>query len=71
VLNNSHLNYLKSDCDEQLIFYISFNQTVKLNSLVVQAPADNGPKKMKLFINQTRTLDFDTAERSEPVQEFE
>ena len=32
---------------------------------------DNGPKKVKLFINQTRTLDFDTAERSEPIQEFE
>jgi hypothetical protein len=32
---------------------------------------DNGPKDVKLFINQTRTLDFDSAENFQPIQALE
>ena len=32
---------------------------------------DKGPKTLKLFINQPRTLDFDTAETMEPIQTLE
>ncbi|CAE1299300.1 PITH domain-containing protein At3g04780,Thioredoxin-like protein 1 [Acanthosepion pharaonis] len=63
-------NYLESDCDEQLIIFISFSQAVKLHSLKIHAPNENGPKNIKLFTNQPITLDFDKAESMEPVQSF-
>ena len=63
--------YLESDCDEQLIINLSFSQAVKLHSVSVKAPADQGPKTMRLFINQPRTLDFDQASSMEAVQELE
>ncbi|KAI8493678.1 PREDICTED: thioredoxin-like protein 1 isoform X2 [Branchiostoma belcheri] len=64
--------YLESDCDEQLIMTVSFNQPVKLHSLKIQGP-DNGqaPKTVKVFINQPATPDFDAAERNDAVQQFE
>ncbi|GFY74805.1 thioredoxin-like protein 1 [Trichonephila inaurata madagascariensis] len=67
----SDARYLESDCDEQLIMSYGFNQAVKLHSLKISAPEDNGPKTLKLFINQPRTLDFDQADSSEPVQILE
>ncbi|XP_015793420.1 thioredoxin-like protein 1 [Tetranychus urticae] len=60
--------YLESDVDEQLIINLAFTQNVKLHSLQIAAPADKGPKTIKLFINQPRTLDFDQAESMEAVQ---
>lgn len=63
--------YLESDCDEQLIMSYGFNQAVKLHSLKISAPEDSGPKTLKLFINQPRTLDFDQADSSEAVQQLE
>lgn len=39
VLNTSTSSYLESDCDEQLILFITFNQVVKLHSLMIQGPA--------------------------------
>lgn len=63
--------YLESDCDEQLIMMVSFNQAVKLHSLKIYGPAENGPKTVKMFLNQSRTLDFESAEHMEPVQELQ
>ncbi|TMW52794.1 hypothetical protein DOY81_002128 [Sarcophaga bullata] len=62
--------YLQSDCDEQLILSITFNQLVKIHSLKFKAPAQLGPKDIKLFINQPRTIDFDQAESMISVQDL-
>lgn len=37
-LNTASSLYLKSDCDEQLLLNISFQQAVKLHSLIIQGP---------------------------------
>lgn len=63
--------YLASDVDEQLIINIAFNQAVKIHSLKLKAPLKHGPKKIKLFINQPVTLDFDSASNTAAVQEVE
>lgn len=55
---------------KQLILYLSFNQAVKLHSMRIKAPADCGPKTIKVFINQPHTIDFDTAESANPIQEI-
>ncbi|XP_063815839.1 thioredoxin-like protein 1 [Pseudophryne corroboree] len=64
--------YLESDCDEQLLITVAFNQPVKLYSMKLHGP-DNGqgPKYVKIFINLPRSMDFDEAMRSEPTQAFE
>ncbi|GFV31401.1 thioredoxin-like protein 1 [Trichonephila clavipes] len=51
-----------------LIMSYGFNQAVNYTLLKISAPEDNGPKTLKLFINQPRTLDFVQADSSEPVQ---
>ncbi|OXA57289.1 thioredoxin-like protein 1 [Folsomia candida] len=61
---------LVSDCDEQLILVYGFNQNVKLQSLKIKAPVETGPKTLKLFTNQPKTLDFDSASSMTPVQEI-
>ncbi|XP_066588800.1 thioredoxin-like protein 1 [Prorops nasuta] len=66
----SGTGYLESDCDEQLIISISFNQAVKVHSLKIKAPAENGPKTLKLFINQPRTIDFDMADSYTSTQDL-
>uniref|UniRef100_U5EV95 Putative thioredoxin-like protein n=1 Tax=Corethrella appendiculata TaxID=1370023 RepID=U5EV95_9DIPT len=62
--------HLESDCDEQLIISITFNQSVKISALKIKAPEQYGPKNLKLFINQPRTLDFDQAESNTSVQDL-
>ena len=54
--------YLESDCDEQLILSLAFNQAVKVHSLKIKAPSDKGPKNIRIFMNQPNTLDFDSAD---------
>lgn len=63
--------YLESDCDEQLIITIEFNQAVKLHSLRIQAPVEKGPKTVKVFQNLPQTLDFDSAISNAPTQALE
>lgn len=63
--------FLQSDCDEQLIISITFNQAVKIHSLRIKAPIDKGPKNLRIFINQLRTLDFDLADSYTSVQDLQ
>jgi len=62
--------FLQSDVDEQLIMSISFNQAIKLHSLKLKAPLELGPKEIRLFINQPRTIDFDQADSMNCVQDL-
>ncbi|XP_015522647.1 thioredoxin-like protein 1 [Neodiprion pinetum] len=66
---SSEGGYLESDCDEQLIISITFTQAVKVHSLKIKAPVGQGPKNLKLFINQPRTVDFDMADSYTSVQD--
>uniref|UniRef100_T1J4J0 PITH domain-containing protein n=1 Tax=Strigamia maritima TaxID=126957 RepID=T1J4J0_STRMM len=68
---NDDGRYLESDCDEQMIMFISFNRAIKLHSLRIKGPEENGPKTLKIFINQPKTLDFDQAIKMEPTQQVE
>ncbi|OWM63903.1 PITH domain-containing protein At3g04780 [Punica granatum] len=43
---------LESHADEQLLIYIPFIQVVKLHSIVVTGPEEEGPKTVKLFANR-------------------
>lgn len=63
--------YLESEADEQLIISLAFSQHVKLHSICISAPAQQGPKTVKVFINQPRTLDFEQADGMEAVQTLE
>ena len=70
-LTSGSNTYLESDCDEQLIINLAFNQPLKLHSLKIVAPKENGPKNIKLFINLPHTLDFDQSNSMEPIQKLE
>lgn len=61
---------LQSDCDEQLILSITFNQVVKIHSIKFKGPEQTGPKEVKLFINQPRTIDFDMGESQTATQDL-
>lgn len=65
-------SYVESDCDEQLIIQIPFNQSVKIHSLRIKGAPSSGhnPKNIKLFLSQ-QNLDFDDAEALDAVQELE
>ncbi|KAG7265063.1 hypothetical protein CRUP_024303 [Coryphaenoides rupestris] len=62
-------SYLESDCDEQLLITMAFNQPVKLFSMkLLSSDFAQAPKLLKVFINLPRSMSFDDAERSEPTQ---
>jgi len=63
--------FLESDCDEQLILALTFNQAMKVHSLKIKAPTDKGPKTIRIFQNQPNTLDFDKADSMVSIQDLE
>ncbi|EPT01805.1 hypothetical protein FOMPIDRAFT_100997 [Fomitopsis schrenkii] len=68
---NSSGAYLLSDVDEQLLLNITFNQTVRIRSIAIQASnLAQAPRKIKLLINRP-TIGFDDFSEGEAVQEFE
>lgn len=68
---NKKGGFLQSDCDEQLLITLEFNQQVKIHSLKFNGPQDKGPKTIRIFINQPNPLDFDSALRNKCTQEIE
>ncbi|XP_072952318.1 PITH domain-containing protein At3g04780 [Typha angustifolia] len=44
--------HLASDADEQLLIYIPFMQVVKLHSVAIKGPEEEGPRTVKLFSNK-------------------
>ncbi|KAJ8286668.1 hypothetical protein GJAV_G00041790 [Gymnothorax javanicus] len=65
-------SFLESDCDEQLLITVAFNQPVKLFSMKLHSfDFAQAPKCVKMFINLPRSMDFDDAERSEATQALE
>merc|ERR1740128_944411 len=62
--------FLQSDCDEQLILALAFNQGVKIHSIRIKAPQDKGPKTLRIFMNQPNTLDFDKADSMVATQDI-
>ena len=63
--------HLQSDCDEQLLLSLAFRQPVKIHSIIIKAPKDEGPKTVRIFINQPNSLDFDGAENMTSTQDLE
>ncbi|KAK1432447.1 hypothetical protein QVD17_09344 [Tagetes erecta] len=43
---------LESDADEQLLIYIPFTQMIKLHSIVIKGPQEEGPQTVKLYTNR-------------------
>uniref|UniRef100_A0A1I7UKZ4 Thioredoxin-like protein 1 n=1 Tax=Caenorhabditis tropicalis TaxID=1561998 RepID=A0A1I7UKZ4_9PELO len=62
---------LVSGGDEQLIVSLPFHHPVKVHSVLIKGVADRTPKKVKVFINLPKTIDFDNASGLEPTQLLE
>eukprot|EP01135_Chromosphaera_perkinsii_P009807 Nk52_evm1s1906 gene=Nk52_evmTU1s1906 len=69
---NEDQQFLESDCDEQLLISIPFNQPVKIHSLVFTCTdTDFAPKEILIFTNRQGSLDFGQAESEPPTQTIE
>ncbi|KAJ2082262.1 hypothetical protein H4R24_001708 [Coemansia sp. RSA 988] len=60
---------LESDVDEQMVLRISFNQPIKLHSIMLKAPLDKAPKNIKIYANRT-DVEFDDVDTAEATQEI-
>ncbi|CAF4817198.1 unnamed protein product [Rotaria sp. Silwood1] len=67
ILGNQPGMFRSDEDDPELILHIAFNQLVKIHSIAIEAPEENGPKTVKLFINR-QAIDFNDAKSSEAVQ---
>jgi len=70
LLGNQPGMFRSDEDDPELILHIAFNQIVKIHSIAIEAPEENGPKTVKLFVNR-QAIDFNDAKRSEAVQTLE
>ncbi|KAG8466675.1 hypothetical protein KFE25_008054 [Diacronema lutheri] len=61
---------MRSDCDEQLLIAVPFNQPVKLHSLLIQAAEEGAPRTLKLYVNRS-SMGFDDTESFPPTQVLE
>uniref|UniRef100_A0A6B2LLG2 PITH domain-containing protein n=1 Tax=Arcella intermedia TaxID=1963864 RepID=A0A6B2LLG2_9EUKA len=61
-------NYLKSDCDPQLLLNLAFRSTIKIHSIrFVCSQTDFAPKTVKLYANQNY-MDFNSVHDIPPSQ---
>ncbi|KZT29304.1 DUF1000-domain-containing protein [Neolentinus lepideus HHB14362 ss-1] len=59
--------YLLSDADEQLLLNISFNQTVRVRSIVIKSTnASQAPQEIKILVNRSSVGFEDVQDAKEP-----
>lgn len=71
-------DWVESDTDEQLIVFVPFQSSIKLQSLQITSlpppPESDGdetpmrPKTIKLFTNRSQIMDFEEADEVNPTQ---
>ncbi|KAI0984781.1 hypothetical protein GJ496_008786 [Pomphorhynchus laevis] len=62
--------FLQSDVDAQMILTFEFPNTVQLHGFYMCGPKENGPKDVRIFVNESRQLDFSYCEETSAVQTF-
>eukprot|EP00298_Acanthocystis_sp_HF-20_P013192 c20250_g2_i2.p1 GENE.c20250_g2_i2~~c20250_g2_i2.p1 ORF type:complete len:163 (+),score=65.94 c20250_g2_i2:19-507(+) len=58
---------VSSECDEQLILTVGFQQRVKLSKVQIRGPVGTAPKVVKIFLN-TSGFSFDDTDSRAPTQ---
>ncbi|KAF6266776.1 galactose-binding domain-like protein [Scenedesmus sp. NREL 46B-D3] len=62
--------FLESDTDEQLLLNIHFNQKVRVHSITIKGPEEDGPKVVKLYTNRM-SLGFSDADSMPCAQQLD
>jgi len=63
-------DYLKSDCDAELLLQLGFKSLISIKSIKFVAPQDgSGPKEVKLLVNQ-QNIGFDEARSNKAAQQL-